>query len=263
MVTEAGIRSQFTRALLIAFAIAAPACGPRPPRAALPRYVAHAMGEVDGHTYTNSLEAWRANYAKGCRLFETDLWITWDRKLVAFHDGMESSFDLRRGFSHDEFMRTRIFRKFRPFDADGIARLLEEKRDWKVVTDTKSDLRSSLQMLCWSVARRGVSCTDRVIPQIYRPETDLPIVERLGFRQVIFTIYLVRLEDHQIVKIAREHPQIVAVTMPPPRANDAMVRALSDVGVRVYVHTVNGERIGKELARGIWGVYTDSGCASR
>ena len=200
MATETPIRSAFVRAVLIAFVIAATGCRPRPPRAALPRLVAHAMGEVGGHTYTNSVDAWRSNYGKGCRLFETDLWITSDRQVVAFHDGMESLFGLPKNFSHDDFMGTRIFDQYRPLDSDGIARLLSEKRDWKVVTDTKSDLRSSLEILCRSLARRGVSCADRVIPQIYYPETDLPIVEELGFRQVIFTIYLVRLEDREIVK---------------------------------------------------------------
>lgn len=261
MAMETPIRSAFVRAVLIAFAIAATGCRPRPPRAALPRFIAHAMGEVDGQKYTNSVDAWSANYGKGCRLFEIDLWITSDRQVVAFHDGLESRFGLPRGFSHDEFMGTRIFGQYRPLDSDGIARLLSEKRDWKVVTDTKSDLGLSLEILCRSLARRGVPCTSRVIPQIYR-ETDLPIVERLGFRQVIFTIYLGRLEDREIVKIARAHPQIVAVTMPPPRANEAMVKALRNVGVRVYVHTVNGAAMSLQFRRGIWGVYTDDGCGS-
>jgi glycerophosphoryl diester phosphodiesterase len=260
MATESGIRSPITRAFVIALAIAGTACGPHPPRAALPRYVAHAMGEVDGHAYTNSLEAWRANYSKGCRLFETDLWMTSDGKLVAFHDGMEAAFGLPGGFTHDDFMHTRILGSYTPLDSERIGQLLAENRDWKVVTDTKSDLRPSLEMLCAALKRKNVPCAERVIPQIYRPETDLSIAEQLGFRQVIFTIYLVRLEDREIVKIARADPRIVAVTMPPARATKEMVRALSHSGIRCYVHTVNGPGIARQFERGIWGVYTDSGC---
>lgn len=255
------ITTPSVRTLLIALAVAAQACGPRPPRATLPRYVAHAMGEIDGHTYTNSLEAWRANYERGCRLFEIDLWMTSDRKLVAFHNGLEAAFDLPLGFAHDDFMRSRILGKYTPLDSDRIAQLLTEKADWTVVTDTKSDFRASLEVLCGSLKARNLSCAERVIPQVYRPRTELPAAEALGFRRVILTIYLGRSENREIVAIARANPEIVAVTMPPARATTEMVRSLEEAGVRCYVHTVNGEAILGHLERGIWGVYTDSGCA--
>jgi glycerophosphoryl diester phosphodiesterase len=218
------------------------------------------MGEIDGRTHTNSLEAWRANYARGCRLFETDLWMASDGKLVAFHGGMEDAFGLPGGFTHDEFMQRKILGQYTPLDSAKIAELLAEKSDWKVVTDTKNEFGAGLEDLCAALEARGVSCTERVIPQIYRPETDLPIVERLGFRNVIFTIYLLRLEDREIVKVARSHPSIVAVTMPPARATDEVIRRLSDAGIRIYVHTVNGPAIAHQLERGVWGVYTDSAC---
>ena len=254
------ITSPFLRTLLIALAIAGSACGPRSPRATLPRYVAHAMGEIGGHTYTNSLEAWRANYERGCRLFEVDLWITSDRKLVAFHNGMEAAFDLPKGFSHADFMRRKILGKYTPLDSDRIAQLLAERPDWKVVTDTKSDFRASLELLCASLRSRNVSCAERVIPQVYRPRTDLPTAEALGFRRVIFTIYLGRTENREIVGIARSNPEIVAVTMPPARATAETVRSLEEAGIRCYVHTVNGAAIQTQFERGVWGVYTDSGC---
>jgi glycerophosphoryl diester phosphodiesterase len=261
MGSETGIRKPFLHAFAIALAIAAPSCRARAARAVLPRYVAHAMGAIDGRTYTNSLEAWRMNYAKGCRLFETDLWITGDGKLVAFHGApLEAEMDLSPGFRYDEFMRKRIYGAYSPLDADRIARLLQEKSDWKVVTDTKSDLRRSLEMLCGSLRNSKVDCTDRVIPQIYDPATDLSVVKKLGFREVIFTIYLSRIDDEEIVRVARENPLIVAVTMPPARATLEMIRWLEKAGVRSYVHTVNGKAIPAQFDRGVWGVYTDFGC---
>jgi glycerophosphoryl diester phosphodiesterase len=263
MGSETGIRNPFLRAFAIALAIAAPSCRPRAARAALPRYVAHAMGAIDGRTYTNSLEAWRTNYAKGCRLFETDLWITGDGKLVAFHGALEAEMGLSPGFRYDEFMRKRIYGAYSPIDADRIARLLRENADWKVVTDTKSGLRRSLEMLCGSLNNWKVACTDRVIPQIYDPATDLPVVKQLGFREVILTIYLSHFDDRQIVRAARKNPLIVAVTMPPARATREMIRSLEKAGVRCYVHTVNGKAIPVQFDRGVWGVYTDSGCRGR
>lgn len=37
------------------------------------QYVAHAFGGIGGDTYTNSLEAFEANYARGHRIFEVDM----------------------------------------------------------------------------------------------------------------------------------------------------------------------------------------------
>jgi len=44
-----------------------------------PIIIAHAAGAVNGRTYTNSLEAFEYNYAKGHRFFEVDFSWTSDR----------------------------------------------------------------------------------------------------------------------------------------------------------------------------------------
>ncbi|MDQ0196801.1 glycerophosphodiester phosphodiesterase family protein [Paenibacillus wynnii] len=50
------------------------------------RIVAHAMGGINELPYTNTFEAFIANYEQGTRLFETDLLLTGDGKLVARHE---------------------------------------------------------------------------------------------------------------------------------------------------------------------------------
>jgi glycerophosphoryl diester phosphodiesterase len=234
-------------------------CSRASPRADLPRRVAHALGGIGNSTNTNSLEAWQANYARGCRLFEVDLRITSDGKLVAFHGPNNPVLD--QTFSHLDFLEQRVEGKYTPLDADRIAALLEEKRDWTLVTDTKGDLERSLKILCASLENRGLHCRDRVIPQIYEPAADLEIVEAIGFPRTIFTLYRSRLEDSEIVRTARSNRRIVAVTMPPARATREMVASLSAAGVLSYVHTVNGlEAIRRVFDRQIWGVYTDWNC---
>jgi hypothetical protein len=61
-------------------------------------FVAHAFGSVDGHTYTNSLEAFRRNYARGFRVFEVDHVLLGDGTALAAHDGTESSYGLTKSF---------------------------------------------------------------------------------------------------------------------------------------------------------------------
>jgi len=41
------------------------------------------------------------------------------------------------------------------------------------------------------------------------------------------------------------------------------VRDLSDAGLRVYVHSLNGPAIERRLREGIWGVSTNSECRRR
>ena len=48
-------------------------------------YIAHALGSIDGHTYTNSREAFLRSYSLGVRCFEVDLAVTQDNQLVCVH----------------------------------------------------------------------------------------------------------------------------------------------------------------------------------
>jgi len=61
-------------------------------------FVAHAFGSVDGHTYTNSLEAFQRNYARGFRVFEVDHVLLADGTALAAHDNTERSYGLTRSF---------------------------------------------------------------------------------------------------------------------------------------------------------------------
>ena len=59
------------------------------------RVVIHALGTVDGLAYTNSKEALEKSFLDGDRVFECDMILTADQKLVACHDwgtGMQEGF---------------------------------------------------------------------------------------------------------------------------------------------------------------------------
>lgn len=48
--------------------------------------VVHGLGSIDGHLVTNSLDALLVNYKRGFLVFEIDLNMTSDHRLVARHD---------------------------------------------------------------------------------------------------------------------------------------------------------------------------------
>ena len=61
-------------------------------------FVAHALGAVDGHIYTNSLEAFQHNWARGFRVFECDQVLLADGTVLLAHDGLERNYGLSKPF---------------------------------------------------------------------------------------------------------------------------------------------------------------------
>lgn len=103
------------------------------------RFIAHAGGEIDGITYTNSLDALDHNYRKGFRLFELDIIKTSDGKFVAAHDwdywarltGYKGSLPV----SEREFLQHRLLGKYTPLNMDAINQWFISHPDAILVTD--------------------------------------------------------------------------------------------------------------------------------
>ncbi|BCG61246.1 phosphatidylinositol-specific phospholipase C/glycerophosphodiester phosphodiesterase family protein [Paenibacillus sp. URB8-2] len=235
------------------------------------RVVAHAMGSVNGHKYTNVFEAFVANYEEGTRLFETDLLITSDGRLVARHEWTKNmskelgQLDVLpadkqgKALSYDDFMNTPILDIYSPMDWDTVLDLLQHYPDAYLVTDIKKSggtFGKEFEMLVEATRERNPALLSRIIPQIY----NRPMLEQLNriyaFPHVIYTLYESQDTDEQVIGFAKETG--VDITMPVSRANAGFVSRLKDAGVRVYVHTVNDMREIRRLDRlGVDGFYTD------
>ena len=94
-------------------------------------FIAHAGGAIDGILYTNCLEAMDLSYSKGCKLFELDLVLTTDGKIVARHNPP--------GITEEEFMSQPIAGKYTPMNMDAINRWFQNHPDAILVTDKIND----------------------------------------------------------------------------------------------------------------------------
>jgi len=94
-------------------------------------FIAHAGGTIDGIKYTNSLEALDLSYSKGCKLFELDLVLTTDGKIIAQHDPP--------GITEEEFMAQPIAGKYTPMNMDSINCWFQNHPDAILVTDKIND----------------------------------------------------------------------------------------------------------------------------
>lgn len=83
------------------------------------KLISHALGgfKKDGKniTYTNTLEAFNHSIKKGSHLFELDLMLTSDKKVVAFHNYSKSVYKKlkvkNQTFTYEEFMSGKAFEK--------------------------------------------------------------------------------------------------------------------------------------------------------
>lgn len=103
------------------------------------KFIAHAGGKIQSHTYTNSKEALDLSYKKGFRLFELDIIKTSDNVYVAAHDWnhwkMITGFEGDGPVSSDEFLKHKIFQKFTPMDIGSINKWFNGHPDAILVTD--------------------------------------------------------------------------------------------------------------------------------
>lgn len=110
--------------------------------------VAHALGEIDRYTYTNSLEAFIESYSNGIRIFEVDLMLTSDKKLVLRHDWgndwfkefkQEEKISLEKKdtvLDLESFDKLKIYDNYTPLSFNDLIILMNKYKDIKVIIDT-------------------------------------------------------------------------------------------------------------------------------
>lgn len=94
--------------------------------------IAHGGGAINGHTYTNSLEAFNNSIERGYKYIELDLNLTSDSVLVATHDFAIPT-------TVQNFMQSKIQSKYTPLSAFDIDSLLACHPNIIVVLDKISD----------------------------------------------------------------------------------------------------------------------------
>lgn len=112
---------------------------------------AHALGSIDGHIYTNSLDALWRSYEGGARLFEADIHLTSDGQAVLVHGFAKNDYLKRIGEeyypdkykktgedyypTHDEFMSWRIQGRYQPLDFAMLGCFIKAHPDIFVLAD--------------------------------------------------------------------------------------------------------------------------------
>ncbi|WP_123041714.1 phosphatidylinositol-specific phospholipase C/glycerophosphodiester phosphodiesterase family protein [Cohnella candidum] len=237
--------------------------------------IAHALGGIDGHDLTNSREAFETNYAKGIRVFETDLMPTRNLKdLVAKHDWTKEQYQKFEQdeyvpvdgewypLSLEEFLKVPINHRYTPLAWTDLLDLLATHPDAFLVLDTKfTDQATVLKqygILVKEAEDKDPALLNRVIPQLYHQDMLAWIESVHVFPSYIYTLYQTKDTNQQVIDFVRSHLRVQAITMAESRAVKSFVQSLNQAGARVFVHTVNSKAsFDKYRKIGVFGVYTD------
>lgn len=107
-------------------------------------YVAHALGGIEGFAYTNSKEALENSYNNGFRIFEADVKLTSDKKLVLVHGWTKKDYKQRLGLEYNEenpvmdydiYMSSKIQEKYTPLSFKDLADFIKEHKDMYIMID--------------------------------------------------------------------------------------------------------------------------------
>ncbi|MEK5036077.1 phosphatidylinositol-specific phospholipase C/glycerophosphodiester phosphodiesterase family protein [Paenibacillus sp. FSL R7-0302] len=236
------------------------------------RVIAHAMGGINDKAYTNTKDAFIANYEQGTRIFEADLLLTSDEQLVARHEwttGMSKKLGQQEVLppdkqgevlTHDEVMNSPVLELYSPLDIEKIVNLMEIYPDTYIVTDTKElepqQVTKQFELIVEAARKKDPALLERIVPQIYSREMLEVVKQVYAFPEIIYTLYQTEDSDEVVIEFVKQTG--VDITMPTTRATKSFVRNLKKAGARVYVHTVNEEKKILELSRlGVDGFYTD------
>jgi glycerophosphoryl diester phosphodiesterase len=108
------------------------------------RVMRHALGEIDGHIYTDSKEAFLNSFKNGNKLYEVDVNWTSDGELVLVHSWRKKDIVERLGlkddwngepFSTSEFLSAKIFNEYTTLSIRDFLDLMQTHQDIFVMVD--------------------------------------------------------------------------------------------------------------------------------
>ena len=230
--------------------------------------IAHALGARHGSIHTNSKEAFIESYLNGFRVFEVDLFLTSDERLVAIHENrILRQITNEREVTSDFILNHQFFKEkgITPLSFEDIAQLMIEHPDIFLITDTKAIDKETVQkqfLYIYETAnRKNPEILNRIIPQIYHESMLMYIEEIYSFKEYIWTLYQTPLiSDDAIISFLERNQKITVLTTPynSPRLTREFVSRLNELNVLVYIHTVNNiNQVHYFFEMGVWGFFSN------
>lgn len=236
------------------------------------REICHALGETaEFDTLTSSYQALSYNYARGFRVFETDISFTSDGIPVLRHDwasdlGQADDFgwsdEVIRIPTAEEFKNAKIYDKYEPMTLLDIFRFMEMHKDMYLVFDTKitAELSEKEQHeIIVKLARENglEDVLSRVVIQLYYYGMYEEVNQVYSFENYLLTMYVIgEAPGEEIAEFLNER-RIPVLTVP-DYYDSKICDTMHAHGIKVFVHTINDlEDRNRRVRSGFDGIYTD------
>lgn len=233
--------------------------------------VAHALGAVDGVSGLNCLEGFQTHYDAGVRVFEADLRMGADGRLLLRHDwnpSLQDGINATHLPTADEFRATLINGKYTPLTFRDLLLLMAEYPDICVITDTKytepEAVTAQFQAMVDDAHALGLTYLfDRIIVQVYSPSHFSVVDNVYHFPHYIYTLYQDYFGQNEEsfrnkAAFCAEHG-IMGLTLSGKLWDSSYARIADELEIKVYVHTINDVGEAKRYLRtGVRAVYSDT-----
>ena len=237
------------------------------------KLIAHALGDIDDHIYTNSLEALTESIEEGYQLVEADILLTSDNQLVLRHDWqIERFINFNQPYTNngsgmyiptlDEFKSHKILDQYTPMSFNDLLRFMQKHKDFYVVTDTKyltpEEYLPEFDLILKEINSVDPKLLDRFIIQFYNLDMYYNLKEAYPFKEYIFTIYAVYITNEEIINFMN-HNQLKYLTMYEGRITPEFINELTNNGIYTLTHTINDlNKVNDYMNIGLDGFYTDT-----
>lgn len=237
--------------------------------------VVHALGSIDNVRYTNSREALENSFLNGNKLFECDMIMTADEKLVACHDWefwrAQAGVEIPEGEEYiptrDAFLRCKLMGRYTPLSGEDIVLFLKEHPEVYIITDTKyvepdEVIKQFQELVNMAEALDCRHVLDQFVVQIYHAYMYDIIAEIYEFSNYIFTLYCEGYDGgkdrmKEYAEFCMLH-NIDVITMHERFFCDDLLEICDQYGIRLFIHTVNDQNEIEALWKKGVGVYTDN-----
>jgi len=219
-------------------------------------FIAHEGGGIDGHTYTNSIEAFERSRKDGFTMFEFDLLMSSDNKLVAVHDWPSFrkntgniSGEINSPIPHAVVNTSLMHQKYRPITTDEINDFFQKDPALYLITDKSNEFSKILNTFEFH---------DRIFVECFGELNFIRAVFS-GVKRPMFSIGNVNLgENIELAKILLLNVKYVTVGDSSYFKHPKLFDELHSRGIKIFLYTLNDkDKIANAIKRHDAIIYTD------
>lgn len=240
-------------------------------------YIAHALGGIENNQYTNSKEALKNSYSKGVKLYEVDVSLTSDEKLVCVHGWSKKDYTEKLGIkynkenavmSYEQFMNTKIKGKYTTMSFKDLIEFMKVHDDMYVMIDIGNQKKKKTKNMYEKIvqdANNDPKILNRLI--VGGHTTDMIKAEKDIFDFKIINLYWASKDDRkdkkidtkeEFVKYCKENEiSSLSTSLKTYKKEKDTIEYFKKQGLIVYVFTENDENEAKDILKNVDVVGTD------